>query len=170
MRAILIDPYARVGQGGQAVTEVEMQDSLAAMHDQLSDEKTGHRCSNVEVAIEDEWGNTYWVDGEGLMKGHSGLVVLHGGHQPFAGRVLVTGSTADGGMADVDIDFFLLARRVGTLTAIPGGAEIGIAQGEDWLEGRAAGDLQSIAVYLQDFLDMRMGTAPEQERPDEPGL
>lgn len=170
MRAILIDPYARIGEGQQAVTQVEIGDGLAAMYRALSDQKTGYHCSVVEVATEDDRGNVYWVDEEGLMKGHAGHVLLHGGHQPFAGRMLVTGSTADGGNADVDIDFHVLARRVGTITAIPGGAEVGVAQGEDWVEGRAMGSFQSIAAYLQEFLDLRMGGDHVPEETGDPGL
>lgn len=170
MRAVLIDPYARVGNGRQAVIEIDIKDDLASMYDALSDKETGYRCSMVEVATQDKQGNVYWVDEEGLMKGHTGHVVLAEAHQPFAGRMLVTGSTPDGGNADIHTDFLALARRVGTVTIVPGGAEVGMARGEDWVEGHAAGNFNEIAAYLQELLELRLEPEVPEENPAEPSL
>ncbi len=170
MRAVLIDPYAHLTPGRGACEEIEIEDSLAAMYRALSDSENGHACSMVEVATQDAQGNVYWVDEEGLMKGHSGFVVLAGAHQPFAGRMLITGSTPDGGNADIATDFLELARRVGTVQAFPGGANVGLADGEDWLGGHMLGNAQKIAADLQEHLEERLGISAPDEAPAGPGL
>lgn len=100
MKAILIDPLAPT-----PFTEVELEQGLRPLYTALSNPEIGLEVSVVEVAKDDELGNTYWVDEEGLLKDATGFVMLKEHHQPLAGRMVVTGGEQPSGdSGDIDLD------------------------------------------------------------------
>lgn len=166
MRALLIDPYAFLKEEGETVTEIDIEESLAGMYRALSDEEHDFKTSLVEVATEDASGHVYWVDEEGLMQGHSGFVVLEGAHQPFAGRVLVTGQTPDGGTSEATLDVEALSRRVATLMAAVG--IVGINRQDaagTWSQSLAVGSLWQVGEAVQRDIDAEHRARSEADAP-----
>lgn len=115
MKAILLDPL-----GSAPFTVTEIAPGLQPLYRALSDESAGIRVDVVEVAMDDELGNTYWVDEEGLLKEQTGLVLLAGAHQPFSGRMVVLGFDADSGDSqDITLDPESLKPRVALVSLQP---------------------------------------------------
>jgi hypothetical protein len=105
MKAILIDPIAR------RITEVQHNGDYRQIYELLSDKDNGLDVDDFN-AVQIDNRNSFYVDGEGLLKEPRYFFVWRGAPQPYAGRGLILGNNQEGDTVSTSWDLNKVRSRV----------------------------------------------------------